>query len=255
MLRRGQSTPQCAGSVAQDLIVSIDALPPTPNGELQTAPEGFQRRHRPRDFFKFGKVRAAYAAIRTMSLLTLPFQVFEIYWPENIGLVLPAPSHVSTIANSRFGDIYVKCRKFVVIATPEGDNHCVCVSVVPHCPHISFQNINIASHRPIYTYSGHGVSRSGRPKWTHSIIYTGRQAPEPLDDEKPQNGEAGLLAPPIKVNPANPSIALDPLSRVNFSKIQSVDHACHVRAIGNVINERDLGAHSRFVWARMQNRN
>ena len=51
---------------------------------------------------------------------------------------------------------------------------------------------------------------------------------------QPLPGERGLVKRPIAVNPCNPSLTLDPMSRLNFGKLYTVEHNVRLRDIGVV---------------------
>ena len=42
---------------------------------------------------------------------------------------------------------------------------------------------------------------------------------------------------PIRVNPVTPSQTLDPLSRVNFARVYTVDHNVRIMPVGQVAEE------------------
>lgn len=92
--------------------------------------------------------------------------------------------------------------------------------------------------RPIQTYSGRGVSKEGVLKYEHCIIYTGSEPP-PLEVELPiiidEDGtiERGMLES-IKVNPAFRGGRMDPMSRLNFAKVYTVEHNVKVAEFGDV---------------------
>lgn len=88
--------------------------------------------------------------------------------------------------------------------------------------------------RPILTYSGQGVAKRGVKKSDHAIIYTGRIAPEPVQTERPQRGEAGMRPGSIRVDPDEPHIRLDPMSRICFGKVYTIEHNVKVQSIGMV---------------------
>lgn len=63
----------------------------------------------------------------------------------------------------------------------------------------------------------------------HAIVYTSDSPPEPLIDED-------IVKRPIKVEPRN-NENLTPESRVNFSKLYTVEHNLKVKNIGVVPEE------------------
>jgi hypothetical protein len=87
--------------------------------------------------------------------------------------------------------------------------------------------------RPIQTYGWQGVSKPGVIKANHAIIYTGEEEPDPRPDEQPGEGEAGMLKA-IRVQARSQRDVLSPVSRVNFSKIYTIEHNVKVYDFGNV---------------------
>jgi hypothetical protein len=83
------------------------------------------------------------------------------------------------------------------------------------------------------TYGGQGCGKNGVLKWQHAIIYTGRREPAPQDSEKPSEGEYSMMTS-IRVRPATKQGKLDPLSRINFGKIYTVEHNVKAFDFGNV---------------------
>jgi hypothetical protein len=73
-------------------------------------------------------------------------------------------------------------------------------------------------------------------KSDHSIIYSGSKAPEPSRDERPQEGEAPMMDP-IRVKPKSRPDRLDPMSRINYMKIYSLEHNVKVFEFGDVAEE------------------
>jgi hypothetical protein len=83
------------------------------------------------------------------------------------------------------------------------------------------------------TYGRHGVAKPGVFKSHHAIIYTSRKAPNPQPNELPVEGENGMLKA-IRVEPHSRQEKLDSLSRINFSKIYTVEHNVKVYDFGDV---------------------
>lgn len=172
-------------------------------------------RMRKRDFFELGRV-------------------FLVLWVEPAGetgsvvtSVVPSDQAISTGAfNER---VFSKVRRFVVIR--EGNNYC--------------------SALPIATYGGRGVSKRGVKKSEHAIVYTGREAPRAKVHEGPQREEAGLRPIPIRVVPDDPAEALDPMSRLDFGKVHTIQHNIKVRPFGNVHPSSMAALSTQFqnVWS------
>ncbi|KAF2267695.1 hypothetical protein CC78DRAFT_591044 [Lojkania enalia] len=134
--------------------------------------------------------------------------VFKVLWPELAG----DTTHNITIATGIGVDerVYAKIRWFVVVR--EGDNCSTCLS--------------------IQTYGRRGVPDT-KVKAHHAIIYT-NECPEPEATELPKGSWEAPMGDPIKVHPNRPWEKLDPLSRVNFLKIYTVEHNVKVKDFGYV---------------------
>jgi hypothetical protein len=83
------------------------------------------------------------------------------------------------------------------------------------------------------TYGRQGVAKYGTTKCHHAIIWSGSQEPQPQPNEFPIDGESGMMAP-IRVVPKLRSDQLDPMCRVNFAKIYTVEHNVKVYNFGDV---------------------
>jgi hypothetical protein len=85
--------------------------------------------------------------------------------------------------------------------------------------------------RPIQTYGGRGVPEN-KANGHHAIMYTGRDPPPPTFSEmaptEPPMGE------PIRVIGDKPWNTMDPMSRVNFLKLYTVEHNVKVEEFGKV---------------------
>jgi hypothetical protein len=122
-----------------------------------------------------------------------------VLWPELLGT---ANNKVTIITEQTTGEqIATKIRWFVVVR--EGNNFCSCL--------------------PIMTYGRQGVAKPGVIKCHHAVVYTSRKEPAPQKNEAPKRGEKGLLTS-IRVKANSRQEKLDPLSRINFSKIYTVEH-------------------------------
>lgn len=181
------------------------------DGEAERLFKGFRRREQPRKFFMVGKV-------------------FRVLWSEPAGesntLVTALEPGTSV---GRFGEpVYSKVRRFVVIRA--GDNYCGALSIV--------------------TYGRRGVAKPGTNKSEHGIIYTGKNAPEPLVDEAPQRGERPMRPDAIRINTDNPTDKLDVMSRIDYGKVYTIQHNIKVQPYGEV-HPRSLNAllhQFRNVW-------
>jgi hypothetical protein len=91
------------------------------------------------------------------------------------------------------------------------------------------------SNRPINTYNGQGVTKTGLSeddRQAHSIVYMTDTRPSCLPAE-----EQDLIKKPIAVEKASPDQQLDPMSRLNFKKIYTVEHNVKVMNVGKVTRD------------------
>ncbi|KAF2430749.1 hypothetical protein EJ08DRAFT_566917, partial [Tothia fuscella] len=137
-------------------------------------------------------------------------QVFRVLWPENAGY---SHDNITVVSDTRFPNekIATKIRWFVVVK--EGDDFCTCL--------------------PILTYGWQGVSKANTYKWKHAIAYTGSKEPSPITAEQPAVNEYGMM-PSIRVNPRQKQEKLHAMSRINFSKMYTVEHNVKVYDFGDV---------------------
>ena len=77
------------------------------------------------------------------------------------------------------------------------------------------------------TYQQQGVAKPGVNPAHHAIVYTGTE-PQPTREERAQ----GTMRTAIKVSRDEPTTALDPLSRLNYARIYTVEHNTKVKAFG-----------------------
>jgi hypothetical protein len=122
-----------------------------------------------------------------------------VLWPELLGTL---NNKVTVVTEQTTGEqIATKIRWFVVVR--EGNDFCSCL--------------------PIMTYGRQGVAKNGVIKYHHAVVYTSREEPAAQKNEAPRIGEKGLLTS-IRVRSKSRQEKLDPLSRINFSKIYTVEH-------------------------------
>jgi hypothetical protein len=84
---------------------------------------------------------------------------------------------------------------------------------------------------PVNTYNGKGVSNrrfNDSDRAAHAIICMKDQTPFLADDER------GISKREIMVIPAGPDQKLDPMSRLNFGKVHTVEHNVKVMNVGQV---------------------
>ncbi|KAH0493632.1 hypothetical protein TgHK011_000289 [Trichoderma gracile] len=145
-----------------------------------------------------------------------PGEIFKVHWSEPQGASsesAPSVSGKHEIQN-RFGTkFFVGFRRFIVIANDQG--HCTCV--------------------PILTYGGKGCKKKGVKADKHGIIYERGSKPRLLDKE-PKLG-----FPPVRVEMKEEGEKLSKESRVNYSKLVTVEHNVKVFFIGSIVyNDWDL---------------
>jgi len=73
------------------------------------------------------------------------------------------------------------------------------------------------------TYGGYGCLKRGVHAEDHAVVYTSRSlGPYFLDNE-------GITKPSIRVELTEPKESLEPLSRINYAKIYTVEHNVKVK--------------------------
>ncbi|KAF5007993.1 hypothetical protein FDECE_5703 [Fusarium decemcellulare] len=137
-----------------------------------------------------------------------PGEVFKVLWPEPAGGAAGAPSVAEqTIYRDQYGgQIFVHFRRFIVIANDLG--HCQCV--------------------PISTYGKKGCKKSGVKAEQHGIVYEAGSRPSPL------SGEPKLGFAPVRLQISEQGEKISRESRVNYSKLTTVEHNVKVLFIGRV---------------------
>lgn len=134
-----------------------------------------------------------------------------------------------------YGDLlYQKVRRFIVIA--EAERHCLAMSVFLH----EQQGITPTDDlRPISSYGDKGVANQGVNKADHGIVYIGNVAPEPSPDELPTRGEDPMVEIAIRITPDNRTEKLRSKSRIQYSKLQTIEHYVRAKSIG-MVHEKSL---------------
>lgn len=107
----------------------------------------------------------------------------------------------------------------------------------------------LTATRPIQTYTGRGVSKPGVEKHHHAIIFTGKKEPKAKPEESPRQGEYGMRSS-IKAKANHQGDKMDPMSRLNFAKIHTVEHNVKVYDFGKVDDAdlHKLTSTFRLVW-------
>ncbi|KAH0562297.1 hypothetical protein GP486_003004 [Trichoglossum hirsutum] len=132
-------------------------------------------------------------------------RVFSVLWTEPAGVRGNGTKYTVV----RFGQcVFTEIRRFVVVN--EMHDSCWCL--------------------PIHSYGRQGaLKRSANPD-DHAIIHTSEEVPRPLDGE--------LLAKrPLRVIPDSPENRLDPMSRINFGKVYTVEHNIKVKKLGKIADD------------------
>jgi hypothetical protein len=91
---------------------------------------------------------------------------------------------------------------------------------------------------PILTYGFQGVLKPGVHPEDHAVVYSSKkQGPYLLERE-----EGLMTKKPIRIEVINESHKLDPLSRLNYAKLYTIEHNVKVFFIGRIAknNERDF---------------
>lgn len=132
-----------------------------------------------------------------------------VFWPELAG----TPESERTI--------YWKIRRFVVIRARA--TYCLCLS--------------------INTYQGQGATKSSVTTQDHAPIV-------PVDGEVHLHpDEQNLTKSPIRIKTEDASISIDPMARINFGKVYTVEYNLKVRKIGRIISESIRQMEDYFVEA------
>ncbi|KAL9115305.1 MAG: hypothetical protein Q9187_007317 [Circinaria calcarea] len=143
----------------------------------------------------------------------VPGRVFKTLWWEPMGEHnLEQGYHGPSVV--KYGEqAYAKVRRFIVIRAKPKEYYSNCIQ--------------------ISTHGGRGVARKGLNQEEHCIVYTSSKPPKKLE------GETKMRKDPIHVRAISSSEKLDPLSRVNFSKVYPVEHNIKIKEIG-LISGTDL---------------
>ncbi|KAF4964830.1 hypothetical protein FSARC_7292 [Fusarium sarcochroum] len=195
--------------------------------ELQAAIA--QSRYYTRDQYQSGEASEAYAPYEaqdeeedtgsSMPGIELPIlktfnparQVFKVLWPEPAGGGGGAPSIAEeTVYRDQYGGrIFVHFRRFIIVANDLG--HCTCA-------------------RPISTYGRKGCKKSGVKAEQHGLVTeSSNRKPTVLP------GEPKLGFAPIRVHIYEQGERISKESRVNYSKLTTIEHNVKVLFIGRVV--------------------
>jgi hypothetical protein len=157
--------------------------------------------------------------------------VFKILWIEPRGQA-PGSSTVVTsdFSNSMGFGYFAKIRRFVIVKIFKA--HCTCL--------------------PLLTYTGLGTTKPGVNPKDHAAVFTGHKA-----QLAPGEAEIGLR-PALRVIPNNPKEKLDPMTRLNYAKLYTVEYNVNLRFIGRVDEQSmpdlvyDYNEVHKLVWEPSQ---
>ncbi|POS79376.1 hypothetical protein DHEL01_v202224 [Diaporthe helianthi] len=139
-----------------------------------------------------------------------PGNVFKVMWSEPKGGTIPGGGSrfSDTLLQDHLSGVWTGFRRFIVIRNGEG--HCSCV--------------------PILTYGKLGCLKNGVKPHHHGIVFENGQQPIRLPNEP------SLRFEPIRME-MNPGEHISEESRVNYSKLVTVEHNVKVLFVGNVLYE------------------
>ncbi|KAH8656069.1 hypothetical protein BGZ60DRAFT_417710 [Tricladium varicosporioides] len=133
--------------------------------------------------------------------------VFKILWSEPAGG--DGLDHTEVTDNesyTKFGEkTHSKIRRLVVVKSNHGHSLCV----------------------PVLTYQGQGVNKKGIRKEGHAALYSSTDKPSFAPGEV-------LHIKPISVQMSSPKEKLDPMTRINFNKVYTVEHNVKIFIIGKI---------------------
>ncbi|KEZ46694.1 hypothetical protein SAPIO_CDS0537 [Scedosporium apiospermum] len=141
-----------------------------------------------------------------------PGEVFKVFWPEptgESGHKAPSVSEKREVSDFYRGRVYAGYRRFVVIGNDFG--HCTCV--------------------PIFTYGGQACRKRGVKPEKHGIALQLGHKPRLVPGE-PRPG-----MPTVKVKMLAEGEGLAWQSRINYSKLITVEHNVKVFFIGRIVDE------------------
>ncbi|RFU31079.1 hypothetical protein B7463_g5257, partial [Scytalidium lignicola] len=136
-------------------------------------------------------------------------KVFKVLWCEPHGSTGTEVTNVRAATKVKYGQsAYSSIRRFVIIDS---------------------QHVGHSTCLPILTYGGRGTAKPGVKPELHSQVYSSKHVPGLLKGETP-----GALQSPIRIKVDSDKNKLDEASRLNYSKIYTVEHNVKVVFIGEV---------------------
>jgi uncharacterized protein DUF6590 len=77
------------------------------------------------------------------------------------------------------------------------------------------------------------VAKNSVVKCQHAIAYSDKKEPSPTNAEYPNEGESGMM-PGIRIVPTDKRDKLDPMSRIDFARMYTVEHNVKAYDFGKV---------------------
>jgi len=135
-------------------------------------------------------------------------KVFALLWHEQAGdngtVLSPVGNSYYKVKHGEY--VYSHIRRMVVVQEQRGCSWCL----------------------PIHTYGRRGSGKPGIDLEAHAIIHMEGEPPERTEMD------AGIVKEPLEVKPDSRREKLHPLSRLNFSKVYTVEHNVKVKSIGRI---------------------
>ncbi|KAF2251135.1 hypothetical protein BU26DRAFT_276633 [Trematosphaeria pertusa] len=148
-----------------------------------------------------GELHSEYEIIEKPRTFFKKGRVFMVVWPEPGG---------EAVKDQLGPPVFMKARRFVVIR-PKA-THCVCL--------------------PINTYQGQATTKPGVVAQDHAAVVMLGEEPKLHPEEKQ------LTKEPMFITLENKSTGpIDPMSRINFAKVYTVEYNVKVRNIGRIVSD------------------
>ncbi|KAK3370137.1 hypothetical protein B0H63DRAFT_527884 [Podospora didyma] len=219
----GQRTPTPGSPTAGGMPDEYHPAGVVPDGyEAGGVPDGYQAGAMPDDYHQYPGGPSSYSSTRRRQRDELdhryvvehsskfqPGEVFKIMWSEPLGATNNETRTDFEVRMVKGQQFYHGFRRFIVVGNDEG--HCTCV--------------------PILTYERRACTKRGVKPLKHGIVYHTGGEPRPLSQEPV------LGFPPVEMMPYEKTEKLAPESRVNYSKLVTVEHNNRVFFIGRISPE------------------
>jgi hypothetical protein len=82
----------------------------------------------------------------------------------------------------------------------------------------------------------------------HCIVFSTRQEPDPDSDERPSGIREKPMLPGIRIKPKKPTDKLDRFSRIDFSRMYTVEHTVPVYEFGMVHRDYEDKLNSQWIY-------